>query len=101
MTAPQLPHVRLVMVEWEDSAQPTSSWVFLSDFTEPTVIRCVSVGWLIHDGQSVKSLAPNFGSVNDEASLQVSGVINIPASCIVRITDLAEPDLSEDYALSA
>lgn len=39
MNTPQLPQVRLVMVEWEDSAQPTSSWVFLSDFSEPTVIR--------------------------------------------------------------
>lgn len=101
MNTPQLPQVRLVMVEWEDSAQPTSSWVFLSAFIEPTVIRCVSVGWLIHDGPAVKSIAPNFGSVNDEASLQVSGVINIPASCILRITDLAEPDLIEEYALSA
>lgn len=78
------------MVEWEDSAQPTPAWSFLANQAEPTGIRCLSVGWLIHDG-TVKALAPNMGNVADESNAQVSGVIQIPARCIIRLIELDEP----------
>lgn len=47
----------LVMIEWEDSAQPIAQWQFLSDLELPGVVRCVSVGWLVRDDH-VKALAP-------------------------------------------
>ena len=81
----------LVLIEWQDSAQPTSSWRFLQSFQPEPAVRCVSVGWLIHDGE-VKALAQNFGNLDDESSAQVSGVIHIPARCITQITMLDEPD---------
>jgi hypothetical protein len=34
----------LVMIEWEDSAQPTPGWLLLSDFSPPAAVRCLSVG---------------------------------------------------------
>lgn len=80
------------MVEWEDSAQPTPNWEHLANFQPPTVVSCASVGWLIHDGKHVKALAPNMGAINED-SAQVSGVIRIPARCVVRIVELHEPDL--------
>jgi hypothetical protein len=81
----------LVMVEWEDSAQPIPSWSYLSSFAAPGTVRCVSVGWLIHDNDQMKALAPNLGALDDENSVQVSGVIQIPARCVIKQTRLEEP----------
>jgi len=75
----------LVLAEWEDSAQPKSNWVFLSDFEKPEIIKCVSVGWLINDGADVKALAPNIGDGE-----QASGIICIPSRCITRLVKLKE-----------
>lgn len=80
----------LVLVEWEDSAQPIPSWSYLSSFEAPGTIRCASVGWLIRDDTEMKALAPNMGAIDDENSVQVSGVIQIPARCIVSVTRLEE-----------
>ena len=79
----------LVMIEWEDSRLPESNWTLLSTFTPGAAVRCVSAGWMIHDGQDVKVLAPNMGDIGDE-EVQVSGVIRIPARCILKITALNE-----------
>ena len=84
----------LVMIEWEDSAQPIAAWSYLSSFDAPGTIRCVSVGWLIRDDGGVKAVAPNLGSIQDANSVQVSGVIQIPARCVVKMTRLVEPGLT-------
>ena len=85
--------VQLVMIEWEDSAQPASAWRFLHELTDRPlrVVRCISVGWLVYDGNDVKALAPNMGDLENEEALQVSGLIRIPACCIVKISRLKEP----------
>lgn len=80
----------LVMVEWQDSAQPISSWIYLSDVPEPRIVECVSVGWLIQDGDVVKALAPNVGNLGDPDAAQASGVIRIPTRCITRLVRLRE-----------
>jgi hypothetical protein len=84
----------LVMVEWEDSAQPIPGWSYLSSFSAPGTIRCVSVGWLIRDDKQMKALAPNLGALDDKNSVQVSGVIQIPARCVIKQTQLNEPSLT-------
>jgi hypothetical protein len=84
----------LVMIEWEDSAQPIPAWRFLADFEAPGIILCASVGWMIRDDDQMKALAPNMGALNDENSVQVSGVIQIPTRCVKRITPLFEPALA-------
>lgn len=84
----------LVMVEWEDSAQPIPSWSYLSSFEPSGTIRCASVGWLIRDDSEMKALAPNMGALDDENSVQVPGVIQIPTRCVIRITQLREPKLT-------
>jgi hypothetical protein len=84
----------LVMVEWEDSAQPIPTWSYLSSFTPSGTIRCASVGWLIRDDDEMKALAPNMGALGDENSVQVSGVIQIPARCVIKQTRLKEPSLT-------
>ncbi len=80
----------LVLVDWEDSAQPISSWQWLEEGEFSKAIKCRSVGWLVHDGDDVKSLAPNVGDMDNEDSRQVSGVIRIPARCITKIKVLKD-----------
>lgn len=80
----------LVMVEWEDSAQPIPNWSYLASFEAPGTIRCVSVGWLIRDDGQMKALAPNMGAIDDENSMQVSGVIQIPTRCVLSVSPLGE-----------
>ncbi|OOZ41651.1 hypothetical protein BOW53_02945 [Solemya pervernicosa gill symbiont] len=86
------PDVRLVLVEWLDSRQPLGQWQYLSEFDEPEATPCVSVGFLIHEGASVVALAPNMADINDERSIQASGVIRIPTTCVTRICELSEID---------
>jgi len=83
----------LVMVEWEDSAQPIAAWSYLASFDPPGIITCASVGWLIRDDDQMKAVAPNMGALGDENSVQISGVIQIPTRCVRRITPLPEPSL--------
>lgn len=78
------------MIEWEDSAQPIPSWSYLTSFEAPGTIRCVSVGWMIRDDDQMKALAPNMGAIDDENSVQVSGVIQIPTRCVLHITAICE-----------
>jgi hypothetical protein len=79
------------MIEWQDSAQPIPSWSYLSSFEAPGIILCASVGWMIRDDAEMKALAPNMGAINNENSVQVSGVIQIPTRCVVSVTRLREP----------
>lgn len=80
----------LVLIEWEDSAQPIPSWSYLATFEAPGTIRCASVGWLIRDDKQMKALAPNMGAIDDENSMQVSGVIQIPTRCVISVSTLVE-----------
>ena len=91
---------QLVMMEWVDSAQPSSEWQRLSEYKNPEIVRCVSVGWLIYDGDEVKALAQNMGDVGQE-SMQVSGIIRIPARCVVRTVELPEPEVTVSSFCSA
>lgn len=91
---------RLVMIEWEDSAQPIAAWAYLDSLDTSQAVRCVSVGWLINDGPDVKALAPNMGTLGEESSVQVSGVIRIPTRCITRIVELDEPEVASASVVS-
>lgn len=85
MTAPPL-----VLIEWEDSAQPIAGWQWLDSFDSFEVVRCQTVGWLIHDGDDVKAVAQNMGNLGADGGTQVSGVIRIPARCVVAVRPLKE-----------
>lgn len=87
----QIKKPSLVLVEWEDSMQPSSSWRFLTDFDDHKIVKCLSVGWMIGDGKDVKALAPNIGNPHDNTGVeQASGVIRIPARAITRLVKLKE-----------
>jgi hypothetical protein len=80
----------LVIVRWEDSAQPIAKWQHLSSFEPTGIILCASVGWKIHDADGVVALAPNMGAIDDATNIQASGVIHIPKRCIISIEKLVE-----------
>ena len=90
----------LVMVEWEDSAQPIPAWSYLASFDAPGTIRCVSVGWLVRDDGQMMAVAPNMGAIDDENSVQISGVIQIPTRCVLKLTRLREPSLTSSVRAS-
>lgn len=80
----------LVLVEWEDSRQPTSHWQRLCELELEGICKCVSVGFLVHDGEDKKVLAPNMADIEDEHNIQASGLINIPASAVTKMVCLEE-----------
>ncbi len=80
----------LVLVEWEDSAQPIPRWIRLSEFESGAAVSCVSVGWLIQNDERMKVLAPNMGEIEDAEQIQASGIIRIPTRAVTRIVCLRE-----------
>ena len=82
--------VKLVIIEWLDSARPVAEWQHLSDYKKKNPISCVSVGFLIHDGDDVKALAPNMGDISDKGNIQASGIIHIPTCSVRKVTELIE-----------
>ncbi len=74
----------LVLVYWVDSVQPQGAWTFLCDVKPGGIVVCASVGWLIEDSRKCKRLAPNMAAISDPEEIQVSGIITIPAKCVLR-----------------
>lgn len=46
--------------------------------------------WLIGDDAQMEAVAPNMGAIDDENSVQVSGVIQIPTRCVLHVTRLSD-----------
>ena len=86
------PKLPLVWIEWEDSARSDGTWRFVEDWADiaDQIVRCVSVGFLLHDGKEVIALAQNLGEL-DAPDAQASGVIRIPTKCVTRRKSLRQP----------
>ena len=74
-------------VEWEDSQRPLPSWQWLDEYQLPDAVRCVSVGFLVADGDGALALAAHLGDVGQQRT-QGCGIIRIPRSAVLRIADL-------------
>ena len=79
-----------LLVEWMDSAQPISAWMFLENKPSLETIQCVSVGWVVGETDEVLMLAPNLGDIESGGSAQGSGFIRIPKSAVTRRVVLIE-----------
>ena len=77
-----------ILVEWIDSAQPISAWMFLESKPRLEIIQCVSVGWVVGETDDVLMLAPNLGDIESGGSGQASGFIRIPKSAVTRRVEL-------------
>ena len=71
----------LVVVEWEDSAQPTARWQWVDEYETEDAIKCISVGYIVSESEHAVSLAPNLGDVTRDR-MQASGIIRIPRSAV-------------------
>ena len=90
----------LVLIEWEDRRQPNSAWKHLAEHPVWDAVKCGSVGWLVHDDDQKKVLAPNMGDIDDASNMQLSGEIVIPTSCILSVKRLTEITSSVEPAAS-
>lgn len=83
----------LVAVYWQDSRQPTSQWQWLRQYNPQAAVHCVTVGWLISDGDGVKAVAQSIGDCQSD-DWQVSGVAHIPDCCIEKMVYLRKLKVS-------
>lgn len=82
----------LVLIEWQDSAQPVPGWRYLEDKPALEVVECVSVGWMVGENEQVVMLAPNIGDFHSGDSAQASGFIRVPKKAVTRRVLLIEDD---------
>jgi len=73
----------LLLVEWEDSARPVSSWQWIEDYELPKTVTCLSVGYLIAETHNAIALAPNLGDIA-QIKTQACGIIRIPLRAIIK-----------------
>jgi hypothetical protein len=78
----------LVLIEWEDSHGVSSDWEYLSN-SNPYVLVCKSVGWLIHSDKHCKVIVPHLTD-SDRAKQQGCGDMTIPAAAVLRMVKLKE-----------
>lgn len=82
---------QLVFIVWEDSVRPNPSWGWVSEFKPQPVVRIRSVGWLVHDGDDMKVIAPNLSKADEDGDRQLCGSISIPTRAIVKMETLGVP----------
>ena len=85
----------LVVVEWEDSAQPTSAWEWADELLSSEPIMCQTVGHLIHDNETCVTIALSLGD-KDSDRPQVNGAMRIPRRAIIDITSLGPCEQAHD-----
>jgi len=83
----------LVIIRWEDSAQPLPAWRHLSQLPTTRAIECATVGWLLKDGDDVKVLCQSVGDLDTPHNAQASGIMTIPTRCVISIERLTEDGL--------
>jgi hypothetical protein len=80
----------LVIIRWQDSAQPLPAWRHLSQLPTTRAIECATVGWLLKDGDDVKVLCQSVGDLDTPHNAQASGIMTIPTRCVISIERLTE-----------
>lgn len=91
----------LVIIRWQDSAQPLPSWQYLSALPLTRPIECATVGWLLKDDDDIKVICQSVGDLDNPKNAQASGIMTIPARCVLSIERLTEEEVitsSADFA---
>src|SRR5258707_900400 len=83
----------LVIIRWEDSAQPLPSWQYLSALPRTRPIECATVGWLLKDDADIKVICQSVGDLDNPRNAQASGIMTIPARCVLSIEKLIEEEV--------
>lgn len=77
----------LVVVRWLDSCD-VPGWTRLSTWQGVRTLECVSVGFLVHEDEISKTLAPHLAYPNEEHTTQGSGIMVIPAGAILEVREI-------------
>ena len=85
---------RLVIVKWEDSRQPLVEWRHLAGLEVPQVSEVATVGWLLRDEKHRKVVAQSIGGLGPNDHPQATGIMVIPARCVISIESLEEVSAS-------
>ncbi len=80
----------LVIIRWLDSRQPCGQWRYLSALPESKPVEVATVGWLVKDTDDVKVVCQNVGDLGAPEKAQASGIMTIPARCVLSIEKLTE-----------
>jgi len=80
----------LVIIRWQDSAQPITGWKHLSDLPRTRPIECATVGWLLKDDDDIKVICQSVGDLHKPNNAQASGIMTISARCVISIERLSE-----------
>lgn len=101
MARPMRENCRLVIIRWQDSAQPMPSWQYLSSLPRTRPVECATVGWLLTDDDDVKVICQSVGNLESAKNAQASGIMTIPARCVISVENLIEVEeltSSSDFA---
>jgi hypothetical protein len=82
----------LVIIRWLDSRQPCGQWRYLSALPDAKPVEVATVGWLVRDTPDVKVVCQNIGDLEDPEKAQASGIMAIPARCVLSIERLTEEE---------
>jgi len=82
----------LVIIRWLDSRQPCGKWRYLSALPDAKPVEVATVGWLVRDTPDVKVVCQNIGDLDDPEKAQASGIMAIPARCVLSIERLTEEE---------
>lgn len=80
--------MKLVLIEWIDShSHRPAGWRPLEEIEqEGEPLTCRSVGWLLHESKSCKTIVPHVsGEKNEDIVLCGHGEICIPTKAIVKM----------------
>lgn len=77
-----------VLIEWESHADGV--WHKLGGGFEDCALVSRSVGWLVTDGECAKVIAHHHNEAEEGVPLPGRGIMTIPGSAVLRVTDLAQ-----------
>ena len=91
----------IVVIRWIDSASPQTGWVRLQDWEGVGSLECISVGYLIKDGDGTKTIAPHIAYPDDPAQCQGNGIIIIPDQAVLSVDRLTSFSVTPSLCAAA
>lgn len=77
----------MTYIKWIDSRGVGSQWIQMKHIEQHNACICESVGWIIHEDDSVIEIAPHRSDIESGDQMQVCGEMVIPKVAILeRIT---------------
>jgi len=75
----------LVLVVWLDSCAPSSDWHGVVDWNGLGSLECVSVGYLIAEDATSRTIAPHLAYVDEPKDTKACGIMVIPRGATVSL----------------